>query len=66
MNNKRTSHYPNGYQSKIEYYQYKVSSAVEKLSIKDIKFFTGKLEYFMAREEARLARLAETPHSLQY
>ena len=54
-----TSRYPNGYQPKIEYYQYKVSQAVDRLEIHNIKFFTGKLEYFINREAARQARLAQ-------
>ena len=41
------SKYPNGYQPKIEYYQAKLSLAVENLNIESIKFYTEKLEYFM-------------------
>ena len=51
--------YPNGYQPKIAYYQAKISIAVNKLSLKDIKFYTTKLEYFLKREEAREANLAQ-------
>jgi|TARA_B110000483_G_scaffold231615_1_gene298208 hypothetical protein len=59
MKDYKTSRYPEGYMPKIEYYQAKLSIAVSTLSLKDIKFFTTKLEYFMVREEARQARLAE-------
>ena len=55
----RTNHYPEGYLPKIAYYQAKLSIAVNKLSIKDIKFYTTKLEYFLEREEAREANLAQ-------
>ena len=58
-NEPKANRYPNGYMPKIEYYQAKLSIAVNTLSIKDIKFFTTKLEYFLTREEARQARLAE-------
>ena len=54
-----TARYPEGYQPKIEYYQAKLSIAVAKLSIGDIKFYTTKLEYFLEREEAREANLAQ-------
>ncbi|MDA9262989.1 hypothetical protein OAC86_01160 [bacterium] len=59
MKDYKTSRYPEGYMPKIEYYQAKLSIAVGTLSLGDIKFFTDKLEYFMDREQARQARLAE-------
>ena len=55
----KTNRYPEGYLPKIAYYQAKLSIAVNKLSIKDIKFYTTKLEYFLEREEAREANLAQ-------
>jgi len=55
----RTNRYPEGYLPKIAYYQAKLSIAVNKLSIGDIKFYTTKLEYFLEREEAREANLAQ-------
>ena len=54
-----TARYPEGYQPKIEYYQAKIAIATSRLEVHNIKFFTGKLEYFMAREAARQARLAQ-------
>ena len=39
----------NDYQDKIEYYQAKLSLAVDNLNIGKIKFYTGKLEYFITR-----------------
>ena len=54
-----TSRYKNGYQPKIEYYQAMLANAVTALNMDKIKFYSGKLEYFMAREEARQARLAQ-------
>jgi len=42
--------YPDGYTSKISYYQAKLSNAVDVLDIKKIKFYTTKLEYFVGRQ----------------
>mgnify|MGYP000412537731 FL=1 len=55
----RESKYPNGYAPKIAYYQAALSNAVDRLDMEKIKFFTGKLEYFMTREAQRVARLAQ-------
>ena len=43
--------YPEGYKLKIEYYQAALSNAVDRLDMEKIKFFTGKLEYFMNRQK---------------
>jgi len=59
MKNRNVTRYPNGYQPKIEYYQAKIAIATSRLEIHNIKFFTGKLEYFMKLEAARQARLAQ-------
>jgi|TARA_B110001452_G_scaffold207820_1_gene178031 hypothetical protein len=37
------------YAGKIEYYQAKLSMAVDALEIHNIKFYTTKLEYFVNR-----------------
>ena len=37
------------YAGKIEYYQAKISMAVDALEIHNIKFYTTKLEYFVNR-----------------
>jgi hypothetical protein len=55
--------YTQGYQPKIEYYQALLSIAVDQLKIEKIKFYTTKLEYFLARQESlvnkRLSSLYE-------
>ena len=51
--------YPNGYMPKIAYYQAKLSIAVNKLSIKDIKFYTTKLEYFLGKQVEVNERLTQ-------
>lgn len=51
--------YPNGYQPKITYYQAVLSNAVDQLDLEKIKFYTGKLEYFMGKESLRNERLAQ-------
>ncbi len=40
------------YAGKIEYYQAKLSMAVDALEIHNIKFYTTKLEYFVNRQKA--------------
>jgi len=55
----RESRYPNGYAPKIEYYQYKLTGAVQELNFDNIAFYTKKLEYFVGREAQRLERLAQ-------
>ena len=51
--------YPNGYMPKIAYYQAKLSIAINELSIKDIKFYTTKLEYFLGKQVEVNGRLAQ-------
>lgn len=55
----RQSRYPEGYMPKIEYYQAKLSNAVDVLDIEKIKFLSGKLEYFMERESLRNERISQ-------
>ena len=57
--NYRSNRYPTGYQPKIEYYQAKLSNAVDALEIHNIKFHTTKLEYFMERESLRNERISQ-------
>ena len=59
MRNYSYNRYPEGYKLKIEYYQAALSNAVDRLDMEKIKFFTGKLEYFMTREAQRMERLAQ-------
>ena len=42
------------YAGKIEYYQAKLSMAVDALEIHNIKFYTTKLEYFVNRADCVL------------
>ena len=55
--NYRSDRYPTGYQSKIEYYQAKLSNAVDALEIHNIKFYSTKLEYFLDRQAIQNSRL---------
>ena len=48
--------YPNGYQSKIDYYTYKVNKAIENLDNDSLMFFSDKLNYFIDRQLALKAR----------
>jgi hypothetical protein len=43
--------YENGYQSKIDYYQYKVNRAIETLDSKNLVFYATKLTYFLERQK---------------
>jgi hypothetical protein len=54
----RESKYPNGYQPKIEYYQYQVNKAIGLLDIEAMEFYTRKLTYFMQRQQQMNKRLA--------
>ena len=45
------------YAGKIEYYQAMLSNAVTDLNIEKIKFYTGKLEYFLDRQVTCSAEL---------
>tara|TARA_B100001057_G_scaffold477329_1_gene546392 strand:+ start:455 stop:625 length:171 start_codon:yes stop_codon:yes gene_type:complete len=44
--------YPNGYQPKIEYWQYKLDKAIKNNDPQAMGFAYGKLEYFMNRQLA--------------
>jgi hypothetical protein len=55
--NYRSDRYLNGYQPKIEYYQAKLALAVDALEIHNIKFYAGKLEYFLDRQAIQNSRL---------
>ena len=48
------------YAGKISYYQAALSNAVDRLDMKKIKFFTGKLEYFLNRQVACSAELDQS------
>ena len=48
------------YAGKIEYYQAKLSMAVDALEIHNIKFYTTKLEYFVNRQIACSAKLDQS------
>ena len=52
--------YPNGYQSKIDFYTYKVNKAIENLDYEGLKFYSDKVSYFLRRQAAlnRKAQLA--------
>ena len=39
------------YKGKVSYYQAALSNAVDRIDMKKIKFFTGKLEYFVNRQK---------------
>ena len=45
------------YAGKVEYYQAMLSNAVTDLNMDKIKFYTGKLEYFLGRQIACSAKL---------
>ena len=45
------------YAGKIEYYQAKLSIAVDALDMHEIRFLTDKLEYFVNRQVACSAKL---------
>ena len=50
--------YPNGYQPKIEYWQYKANKAVANLDVAAARYALQKLEYFLARQAEVNARLS--------
>ncbi len=45
-------HYPNGYQPKIDYWQYKMNKAIGLNDTKGIEYAAGKLNYFINRQLA--------------
>ena len=48
------------YAGKIEYYQAMLSNAVSDLNVDKIKFYTGKLEYFLDRQVSCSAKLDQS------
>ena len=48
------------YAGKIEFYQARLSNAVDNLNIENIKFYTTKLEYFVNRQIACSAKLDQS------
>jgi hypothetical protein len=56
----RKPKYPNGYQPKIDYWQYKANKAINRLDVEGARFALDRLEYFINRQaevEARMAQL---------
>lgn len=49
--------YPNGYVDKINYYQFRITQAVEELNMEDLRFHFDKLDYFMKKEIERIEAL---------
>ena len=45
------------YAGKIEFYQARLSNAVDNLNMDNIKFYASKLEYFVNRQVACSAKL---------
>ncbi len=46
----KDSRYPNGYQPKIDYWQYKMNKAIEQQDARGIAFASDKLVYFVGRQ----------------
>jgi len=53
----RKNRYPDGYMPKINYYQAMLSNAVKDLDMEKVKFYTGKLDYFVERQNQLNSRL---------
>jgi len=53
----REDTYPNGYQPKIDYYQFKLNEAIDALDTKSMNFYAKKLEYFMAQHAKSVDRI---------
>ena len=51
--------YPDGYQPKIEYWDYKLGKAIKNLDASGIKFAAERLAYFVVREQQRIERLEQ-------
>ena len=47
---KNPNKYPQGFLPKIEYYQYQITQAIERLDVQSMHFHASKLEYFMKRQ----------------
>jgi hypothetical protein len=50
--------YPNGYQPKIEYWQYKANKAVANCDVEAARYALQKLEYFLGRQAEVNERLS--------
>jgi hypothetical protein len=48
--------YPNGYQSKIDYYTYKVNKCIEELDYMGLAHYSDKVSYFMRRQAGLIRR----------
>lgn len=48
---KNKQYRPDGYMPKISYYRYKVNKAIEQLDTDALEFYTGKLKYFIGRQQ---------------
>jgi len=54
----KSNKYPNGYQPKIDYWQYKANKAINRLDIEGARFALDKLEYFVGRQALVNQRLS--------
>jgi len=54
----KSNKYPNGYQPKIEYWQYKAHKAIDNCDVEAARYALGKLEYFMGRQALVNQRLS--------
>lgn len=43
--------YPQGFMPKINYYRYKVNKSIEEMDTDSLEFYTGKLKYFIGRQQ---------------
>lgn len=55
----REERYPDGYQPKIGYWNYKLNKAINNLDAEGIKFASERLAYFVLREQQRIERLEQ-------
>jgi len=46
----KESRYPNGYQPKIDYWQYKMNKAIEQGDARGIAYASDRLVYFVGRQ----------------
>ena len=46
----KNSRYPNGYQPKIDYWQYKMNKAIEAGDARGIAYASDRLVYFVGRQ----------------
>ena len=47
----KQNRYPEGYQPKIDYYNYKLVRAIENMDAEAVQFYAGKLAYFVGRQK---------------